>query len=252
MYKIDVGGTKVRILSNRQIISEQKIAGNINTNPCLASELIDFLRKQAITRNLYIGVAGYYSAPDNIKQDFNALLATSLTNFEVVSDAEFHAKQLINNDQLLVSLGTGSVGSYYNDNQFTVIGGYGHILSDVGSGYHFGKCCILQYLNDFEQNLQLPYMQEIENHFGLSGRAIIGKLQTDEKSQLSELSEMFMDEPEFKIIFELYFEQFVTELKRMQSIAKKDSVVINGSITKSVSFQKAITGLKLNYKIEMI
>lgn len=250
MLKLDIGGTNLRLYKDEILVNSQAIHGNINSNSNLINELIEYLSLQQITSNILIGIAGYYTCADKLKLELDNALKSNITNYQVVSDAEFHAMELICEDELLISLGTGSVASYYQDKEFKIIGGYGHVLGDVGSGYHFGKLCIINYMNDYEAEKELTYMKKIEEHYKTQGRAVLSKVISDEKRQCSELSKLFMDDDDFEKVFSVFFNQFEKELYRYVDLSQKQLVVINGSITKSVRFKKELKTLKLNIKIK--
>lgn len=250
MFKLDIGGTNLRLYKEDKLVDAKPINGNINSNSNLINELVEYLEQQDITSNLLIGIAGYYTCADKLKLELDNALKSNITNYRVVSDAEFHAMELISVDELLISIGTGSVASYYQDNEFKIIGGYGHVLSDVGSGYDFGKVCIINYMNEFEAEKKSTYMKKLEEHYQAQGRAILSKVITDEKRQCSELSKLFMNDSDFEKVFLIFFEHFKNELYRCLNISKKQVVVINGSITKSVRFKTELKTVKLNIKIK--
>ncbi len=243
MYKVDLGGTNLRVFKDNTEIYTQKFNGNINLNPNLGPELVEVLHTIKVTDKLLIGIAGYYSCQEQLKLMLCAEFDQHLTNYKVVSDAEFHAMNLITSEQLLVSLGTGSVGSYYQQEEFKLIGGYGHQLGDIGSGYHFGKLVIQTYLHDYEAANRLPYMELVETHFKQVGRGILTSVLGSEKASCSQLAKLFMDDWRFEAIFELFFKQFEIELNRMIAISCKPQIVINGAVTNSEKFVEKITKL---------
>lgn len=250
MYTIDLGGTNIRISKGSEVIHTSNFNGNIINNPNLGEQLIEILKEHQINSQLLIGIAGYYSCSQQLKDNLDLELAKHLTDFSVISDAEFHARSLISEHQLLVSLGTGSVGSYYHQQQFKIIGGYGHIIGDLGSGYHFGKLLIQNYLNDYEAGNNKDYMRLVEAYFKASGRAVLTIILNDEKNRCSQLSKQFMDNDHFEDIFLQYFEQFEIELRRMIAISGKQNVIINGAITNSKRFKHQIGNLNLNIIIK--
>lgn len=250
MYKLDIGGTNLRLYHNEVLVDSKPINGNINLNQNLITEIIDYFEQQHITSDLLIGIAGYNSCSEQLKANLNNSLSDKISSYKVISDAEYHAMQLITKDDLLISLGTGSVASFYQGDEFKIIGGYGHVLGDIGSGYHFGKLCITTYLNDFEAGRNANYMSKIEKYFNTKGRGVLTKVIANEKSVCSELSGKFMDDFDFQCIFTVYFEQFLEELKRYMDISQKQTVVVNGAITKSSLFQSELKKIKLNIKIK--
>lgn len=249
-YKIDLGGTNLRVYKDDQEIYNQACNGNINLNPDIYIELNEVLKDLNIEDDVLIGIAGYYSCSQQNKDTLEINLATQLKKFKVVSDAELHAMELITSDQLLISLGTGSVASYFKNSEFKLLGGYGHILGDLGSGYHFGKIVIQSYLNDFEANINLPYMTAIERYFGATGRSVLTEVSNREKQMCSQLAKEFMDNRLFEQQFKLYFKQFELELQRMIKVSSKQTIIINGSITKSKRFKEEIKKIKLNIIIK--
>lgn len=246
MYTVDIGGTNLRIYNAEKLIYTQLFNGNINTNENLLADLEPILTDYQFDRYTKIGIAGYLTANDQVKNELDAVISGMIDDYKIMSDAQLHAENLINTNQLLVSLGTGSVGSYFEDGCFKVIGGYGYILGDVGSGYHFGKLCIIEYLENCEAGMRLEFMNMLEVYFGVEGRRILSKTVNKEKVVLSKLAKEFMDTEEFQWIFEKFSDQFLNELNRMQKISEKKEVVINGSIVHSKKFQKFVLNLDRN------
>lgn len=248
MYKLDIGGTNLRLFKNGTIICSKAINGNINLNPNIITEISKFIDEINEIDEILIGVAGYYSCSEELKKNFKNMLDQKQLRYQLVSDAEFHAIDLIDKNQLLFSLGTGSVASYYdNTGEFTILGGYGHVLTDYGSGYHFGKNCVISYLNDYEAGKRYSYMYKVEGYLGVTGRAVLTMILNNEKHCLSKLSKVFMDDKDFDLIFEMYFNEFYLELSRCMKVSQKCQVVINGSVTNSISFVNAIN--KIDTKI---
>lgn len=73
-------------------------------------------------------------------------------NFEdvtILSDMEAACHAVLGNKKGSVAiLGTGSVYCTYDGSQISTIqGGLGYVLGDEGSGYHFGKMLLSEYLN---------------------------------------------------------------------------------------------------------
>lgn len=250
MYTLDLGGTQLRLYHDESLIYQCRFNGNINTNVQFIQQLVMIIQDLEINEHVTIGIAGYLTCSSPLKAELESALAKQLTNFTVMSDAELHSKNLITKDQLLVALGTGSVASYYQNGQFTVLGGYGHIFGDLGSGYHFGKQVIISYLNNYEANCHYEYMDKLERYFKAKGRNILTLSLNNEKSFCSMLAKQFMDDPAFELVFNQYFAAFEKELTRWLLISQVKEVVITGAITNSKRFRAKLDTLDINIIIK--
>ncbi|MCL2560512.1 MAG: hypothetical protein FWE07_08500 [Turicibacter sp.] len=96
-------------------------------------QCMDKLFGQTCT-HLYLGLAGIDSGV------YRDELAEKLQEFGIpfcmLNDAQLaHAAQLKGKDGILTIAGTGSVSYGLKDGRFEMVGGWGHLLGDEGSGY---------------------------------------------------------------------------------------------------------------------
>ena len=130
-------------------------------------ELLEFWKQ--LTQKLRISChfygAGCSSLENQAKINVHFTQNTSFKHFEVASDLVAAGIALLGNDAGYVGiLGTGSVLTYYQNKQITeIIGGYGYLLGDEGSGYYFGKLVLQKYLN---KELSEGLTALFEVHFG--------------------------------------------------------------------------------------
>lgn len=122
----------------------------------------------------------------------------NINHIRVNSDLLGASKALLGDkDGLIGILGTGSVLAECSENAISnVFGGFGHILGDEGSGYHFGKMLLTRYFHNSLSG-QLNELIELElgskelilkNVYGPSGKKYISSLSAQfSKCQLAEI-----------------------------------------------------------------
>lgn len=235
---IDCGGTKIEVATLVNGIFETEtfnFCGNININETnlitKLQEIIDYSFDIIV-----VGVAGYRSYPNKQK-----LLEVFGTKVKFMSDIDLAALSLLHNeDGFICVLGTGSVMANVQK-EINVIGGYGHVIGDIGSGYHFGKVLITQYLKNKEVCIDSPINKHIEEYFGAVGRLIIPLFLGKEKEVLSKLSALYMDHSDMQQVFKIYFKEFMDTLLYYIDNLHPQKVIISGSITKSKRFMENIS-----------
>jgi hypothetical protein len=122
-----------------------------------------------------------------------------ITNVSVSSDLVGAAYALLGNqDGVIGILGTGSVAAVIRDHRVEqVLGGYGHLLGDEGSGYSFGKHLLYNYVH---QAFSVDLMRELEKVLGTREtifKEVYGPLG---KNYISEISKRTVHLKEFEEI----------------------------------------------------
>ncbi len=97
-----------------------------------------------------------------------------ITNVSVSSDLVGAAYALLGSEDGVIGiLGTGSVAAVINDHKVdSVLGGYGHLLGDEGSGYAFGKQLLYNFMHS---SFSTALMLELEKELG-SREEILGQV----------------------------------------------------------------------------
>lgn len=159
---VDGGGTKTQAAlfdQNNQKISEA-FSGfcNFNVDPLLSEqhviEAIDLVLQdynQDDVESIILGLSGVMSflGKNEFKENLEKSYKASIV---IVNDAYlglYSVKKDQDTDTLMILAGTGSVLFLESSHQMSMIGGYGALLGDEGSGYHlaitFLKNVIMQY-----------------------------------------------------------------------------------------------------------
>lgn len=142
-------------------------------------------QKLSITCQFY--GAGCSSLENQSKVHAHFTKDCSFKKFEVASDLVAAGIALHGDEEGYVGiLGTGSVLTYYKNKQITeIIGGFGYLLGDEGSGYYFGKLVLQKYLNkelseDLKALIEVQYGQRgaiLQNCYSPNGKAFISSIQ---------------------------------------------------------------------------
>lgn len=113
-------------------------------------------------------------------------LRWGFNQIEIYSDIEGACVAALGDkDGVVGILGTGSVlCEYQNQSLKSVIGGFGYLLGDEGSGYHFGKMVLNHFLNaKFSEKLTNELISVfgnrtsiLSNVYGDSGKQFIGSI----------------------------------------------------------------------------
>jgi N-acetylglucosamine kinase-like BadF-type ATPase len=102
---------------------------------------------------IQIGIAGYSNY--HHKEELAKVIQERFkADVSLVTDAELalHSiKRHRNNPVIMVLGGTGSVVIYEDRDEMRMIGGFGHLLGDEGSGYHLAITALKQVINQFEE-----------------------------------------------------------------------------------------------------
>lgn len=166
MIAVDAGGTKTESVAysmDGQVLAEQKAAfGNILIDPELAlnhiCESIEQLLLQLATDDcnmLVLGIAGSDS------KKYESLIQQRLEKFKlpflVTNDAYLaHAAYFKGGNGILTIAGTGAVSIAVNADKKAMLGGWGHLLGDEGSGYWLAISAIKQAILQFEVDESSP------------------------------------------------------------------------------------------------
>jgi N-acetylglucosamine kinase-like BadF-type ATPase len=161
---VDGGGTKTLGVvfdgQGREVL--RSVAGFSNfsvseseTKQHLFEVLEDLYKKKPKIKveMIQIGIAGYsnYGHKDVLAQAIRDRFKTEVC---LVTDAEIalHSiKRNRDNPVIMVLGGTGSVVIYEDHQKMRMIGGFGHLLGDEGSGYHLAITALKQVINQFEE-----------------------------------------------------------------------------------------------------
>jgi hypothetical protein len=137
------------------------------------------------------------------------------SHIEILSDIEgaCHAA-LGNNKGVVAILGTGSVVCQFDGKNITQMnGGFGYLLGDEGSGYHFGKLVLQKLLNkEFSEDLTIQLTNLlgdrkaiISSVYGDSGKQFIGTI----ASKLSDLNQLHEIESVHQENLSCFFKRYV-------------------------------------------
>ena len=145
---------------------------------------IDLTQKLAISCHFYGAGCSTEENQTKIKNHFTN--EANFIEFEVASDLVAAGIALLGKEEGYVGiLGTGSVLTYYKNNQITeIIGGFGYLLGDEGSGYYFGKLVLQKFLNN-ELSEELKTL--VENTYGTRNQLISKSYQNDGKAFISSI-----------------------------------------------------------------
>lgn len=174
------GGTKTdwRIKHDNDIYGFETCNFHPKTIGTEQQQILTLLQKQIPTNSsLYFFGSGCLSIENQeiIRQLFTDF---HFKNIEIHSDLVAAGKAIWNQDSGVVGiLGTGSVlCNYSKQGVDTILGGFGYLLGDEGSGYHFGKMALQHYLHE---KCSIEYANLIENNYGTK-REIIQKVYSEE------------------------------------------------------------------------
>jgi hypothetical protein len=108
----------------------------------------DLTQKLAVSCHFYGAGCSTEENQTKIKNHFTK--EANFIQFEIASDLVAAGIALLGKEEGYVGiLGTGSVLTYYKNTQIAeIIGGFGYLLGDEGSGYYFGKLVFQKYLNN--------------------------------------------------------------------------------------------------------
>ena len=182
----DSGGTKTDwcLISDESAYIIETVS--LHPNHLISISEIAFLKllKQiASQKNIEFHFFGAGCLQPNNQEIIRNYFATIPFKFiSVQSDLIGAGKALLSNTSGLIGImGTGSVLCYFDGNTITkLVGGFGYLLGDEGSGYYFGKLMIHHYLsNKCSKALQ----QLIENTLG-SREEILAKVYSSEGKKI--------------------------------------------------------------------
>lgn len=137
--------------------------------------------------------AGCSSKENQTKIQTHFTKDATFNKFEVDSDLVAAGIALLaKNDGYVGILGTGSVLTYYQNKKITeIIGGFGYLLGDEGSGYYFGKLVLQKYLNN-EMTVALKNLFEVkygerskvmETCYSSEGKSFISSIQLNSENE---------------------------------------------------------------------
>ncbi len=246
---IDSGGSKLsyRLLRNDEVVFESLVYqnGNIFTNE---ENIINIYRQiilKCVTRPtlLLIGAAGAISAKENLSKISKELIEIeNIQQVEIISDVELIAiANQINKNSLLFALGTGSVGVLSLKSKRQIIGGYGYMYGDQGSGFSYGQKIIKQYYIDYDLGNEFRYMKKIEDYFGCSSPREISKILNANPIHLTaKLTKEFIDDPVFSDFTEEFSDELIKYILKFRVHYRLFDIRVFGSLTKSQNIRATL------------
>lgn len=117
-------------------------------------------------------------------------------NTIVLNDAEMACKAYFGNgDGILVISGTGSSSYVQRDKKGEMVGGWGHILGDEGSGYHTVMQVFKNIVYKYDRNLPFDNLSKaiIEIIGGLTRSDIMSFIYNSEKNKIAALFPLIVD-----------------------------------------------------------
>lgn len=186
---------------------------------------INLTQKLAISCHFYCAGCSSEENQTKIKNHFTN--EANFIQFEVASDLVAAGIALLGKEEGYVGiLGTGSVLTYYKNKQITeIIGGFGYLLGDEGSGYYFGKLVLQKYLNNelseaLTSLLETQYGNRssiLKNSYSPEGKAFISGIQIQ--------SEIVNIQREINLIHQENIELFLTTYLPKETAEKEISFV---------------------------
>jgi len=195
----DSGGTKTDwcLISNNHnyFFSTESYHPNTLSSPS-KHEFIQFwkdlTKKFSISCHFYGAGCSTEENQSKIKNYFTR--DVNFIQFEVASDLVAAGIALLGKEEGFVGiLGTGSVLTYYKNTQIAeIIGGFGYLLGDEGSGYYFGKLVLQKYLNnELSEALNSLFESQygnrssiLKNCYSPEGKAFISSIQINSESEI--------------------------------------------------------------------
>lgn len=197
---IDAGGTKTELsaydLEGKLILNLTGGFGNpaVNLDKTvnnIVSLIEECMNKQARENCLLIamGIAGVETG------NYVAIIKkhvedTFEINTIVMNDAQMACKAYFGNDDgILVISGTGSSSYAQKEGKGQIVGGWGHILGDEGSGYHTVMEVFRNITYKFDSNLPFDSLSKaiLEKIGGLTRSDIMNFIYSNSKSKIAAL-----------------------------------------------------------------
>ena len=185
----------------------------------------DLTQKLAISCHFYGAGCSTKENQTKIKNHFTK--EANFNHFEVASDLIAAGIALLGNKEGYIGiLGTGSVLTYYKNSQIAeIIGGFGYLLGDEGSGYYFGKLVLQKYLkNELSKALTSLFETQngnrssiLKNSYSPEGKAFISGIQINSESEIIQR--------EINLIHKENIELFLTTYLPKEPVNKEISFV---------------------------
>ena len=172
---IDVGGTKtlgvLYDLKGTEIDRVTKGFSTLSVDEDKAIEniiatidyLFNKLEKENLILHIQLGIAGASKLRskdkfiENIQSRYNATAT-------LVTDAELALNSISKNmskNVIMVLGGTGSVVIGTNKESNNIIGGFGHLLGDEGSGYHLAISALKEIISQYEHGVEVTNLSKM-------------------------------------------------------------------------------------------
>lgn len=203
---IDAGGTKSELiaydLNNNPILNLIGGSGNpsvnldktVNNIISLIYDCVNELGRENC-QLIAIGMAGVETGnyADLIKKYVEGAFVIDTL---VMNDAEMACKAYFgNSDGILAISGTGSSCHAQKDGKGQMVGGWGHILGDEGSGYHTVMEVFKNIVHKFDRNIPFDKLSKaILNKIGGSTRSdIMDFIYSNEKNKIAGLFPLIVE-----------------------------------------------------------
>ncbi len=207
---------------------------------------------------IQIGIAGYSNFTE--KEEFiHDLKARYGCEVHLVTDAEialYSIKKTSNNNVIMVLGGTGSAVMYDIEGKVKLIGGFGHLLGDEGSGYHLAITALKNIINQYEEGREITALtSSILQEIGAANYSEIKNfVYNNKKTEIAKLSEFIAkhalnNDLEAKKLFEDEGKLLAKQaLKAYQAMDLKEHVIIGikGGFLLNAPFVKAALVSELN------
>lgn len=210
----------------------------------------DLTQKLSISCHFYGAGCSTEENQTKIKNHFTN--EANFIQFEVASDLVAAGIALLGKEEGYVGiLGTGSVLTYYKNKQITeIIGGFGYLLGDEGSGYYFGKLVLQKYLNnEFSEALTSLFESQygnrssiLNNCYSPEGKVFISSVQIKSESEIIQR--------EINLIHQENIELFLSTYLPKETIQKEISFVGSYAFYQQEILKTALA--KLGWKLVQV
>lgn len=204
---IDAGGTGTNIIigdqDGNELISGETSQGNINIvapkdfEEALSSKIDELLGLKDLSKGDCLGLCLGAAGADNTKniKIYNDILANLGLSGEkvLVTDAEIGLYGSLGEGYGIVLVaGTGSICfAVDKDGNKHRVGGWGHIISDEGSGYHIGIMVLRKVMQAYDDGKESYLKEGVFEHFNITSYDELIKLiysDTTDKKTIASLS----------------------------------------------------------------
>ncbi|HBP25643.1 MAG TPA: hypothetical protein DD618_01645 [Acholeplasmatales bacterium] len=174
MIAVDAGGTKTKLCAftkNKEMVYE--LVGGSGVPVAIKGEAhfpfyelvqkaVSDLKNRFEITYVQLGISGLGIVP-NVKsreEELSALLGYPVSMENDALIGLYSLKGIPTGEQILVLSGTGSSVLGYRNGQRLLVGGYGHLLTEKGSGFSAVKTLITGIIESFEQDGPLTELEK--------------------------------------------------------------------------------------------